>query len=98
VAIALVALAIEVRTRFKTAPVVIVIGDEPGGTFDHFVELPSIQPDAAALRAEIDLDTLAIADHQVNLALRTLHSALLEHAVAFSPRYDCTPPEFEAHR
>jgi hypothetical protein len=45
-----------------------------GGTFDDLVQLAAIQPHAAACRAIVDLDSLTISDHQVDIfADRTLH-------------------------
>jgi|TARA_R110000796_G_scaffold14299_6_gene46653 hypothetical protein len=43
-------------------------------SFDDLVELATIEPDATALRAEVDLDALAVAHRQLSVfADRALH-------------------------
>ena len=43
---------------------------------DDLVQLAAVQPDAAALRAVVDLDALAIGHHQIHLAMRAGHASL----------------------
>ena len=43
---------------------------------DDLVELASVKPHAAAFRTIVDLDTLTLAHHQIDLARGALHHSL----------------------
>ena len=53
--------------------VMFVLIDIPCPALNNFVKLTPIEPHSTALWTEVDLDALAVADHQVGLALRALH-------------------------
>jgi hypothetical protein len=62
-------------TRIRVASVVVVIAiGEPRRALDDLVEFAAVEPDAAALRSEIDFDTLPVADRELDIAPWTLHS------------------------
>jgi hypothetical protein len=60
--------------------------------FDNLVQFASVEPDAAAFRAVVDLDALALGHHQVHVAARTGHAGLghtnLGHANLGHPSRD----------
>ncbi len=63
--------ALHVGQRLRRGCGAAVMG---GATLDDLVQFPPVEPDAAALRAIVDLDTLTVAHHERDLADRTGHS------------------------
>ena len=57
---------------------------------DDLVQLAAVQPDAAAFRAVVDLDPLAVAHHQVHPAARAGHASL-GHASWGMPSWGMPP-------
>src|SRR5688572_30517102 len=66
-----------VVARTLEGPTLSVIVVKPVGSFDDLVQLPAVEPDAAALRAVVDLHALPVRHHQGHTALRTIHRSLL---------------------
>lgn len=59
------------------------------------VELASIQPDAPAFRAVVDLDSLPLRHHKIDLSGRTLHHRILRTFISsmFVDHKRCRTPE-----
>src|SRR5687768_8711596 len=73
-ALPVVMLPVVIGPALRPCTAVVVFVDESRGALDDLVEFASVEPDAAALLAEIDLDPLTIADHQLGLTARAFHS------------------------
>src|SRR5690349_13695826 len=71
----MIAVVVARRLAIALAIVVVVAAGEARRALDELVQLTAVQPDAAALRTEVDFDSLTIADHQVHLTPRALHTA-----------------------
>jgi hypothetical protein len=64
-----VAVACAFWPMFRTPQMVIfIIIDVARGSRDQLVEVPAIKPDTATLPTEVNVDALAVTNHQVSLA------------------------------
>jgi hypothetical protein len=81
----IVSVVIVIRPALKSTPPIVVIIvtaiGEARGAFDDLVEFSSVQPDTAALRTEINLHALTIADREVDLTPWTFHLDDLLHCI-----------------
>ena len=70
------------RVLFASLVVVTAARLRRSGALNHLVEFSTVEPDAAALRAVVDLDTLPLGHLQLGRACRTRHTLTTIPALA----------------
>jgi hypothetical protein len=62
------------RPMLGTPPVIVIVIAVARRPLEELVELAAIESHAPALRTEVNFNSLAVSDHQIDLALRALHA------------------------